>query len=137
MSFASMPALRSAAMTTAISLALLSIASAAVLPRVLTPPRNWAKSGATLTLPSPPTTTRASGGDGGCAACARAGTIDQTAASATAPRDNERDAAMTGSLLSNVVLAHCGQDLAQKDLARKVLARKVLARKVLARNSAI
>jgi hypothetical protein len=44
---------------------------------------------------------------------------------------------MTGSLLSNVVLAHCGQDLAQKDLARKVLARKVLARKVLARNSAI
>jgi hypothetical protein len=34
---------------------------------------------------------------------------------------------MTGSLLCDFVLAHCGQDLA----------RKVLARKVLARNSAI
>src|ERR1051326_6790265 len=67
-SFCGMPDSASALRMAAMILELAAVASWTVLPRVVTPLRIWARSGATLTLASPVTTTRAT--DGRC--CARA-----------------------------------------------------------------
>jgi hypothetical protein len=67
-------------MTLVISFELASLASLTVLALVLTPLLMRAKSGATVTLPSPTTTTRARAGDLSSAVCAWAPATENVAA---------------------------------------------------------
>src|SRR5580658_3968297 len=80
MSFCAMPDCSSAAVIADIVFEVVSAASLTVFALAVTPPPSRAVSGATSTLPSPPTTIRASMLSCGCAGCAEALGAKQAAA---------------------------------------------------------